>query len=421
MATWKKVLTSGSGAVLKSLSVGTVDVADAFSATPEANITASSKISALSDEGVLLGDMTKMVIVTSVNGINEFHHTESSALSADVKLLTYGAGISGSLKKEPGTGWSGSLEGTINVDTGSLTGIGLVGEPEGKITVLANPTTANIVVSETGVKVDATQLVNGATKKGLTVSSGQIIPFVDGTTTHINASGQLTASADIAFANALEEGNGIIDFSYNGTSGATIAFDASDLRGQGITTTNPGAVSNVLTINTGSGAAIEDTNSILIFAGSAFLTSSIKENESAKTITLGYADYTTSIPGALSVEGTATFENETDLEVADKFILLNSGSGTALTDTFGFVGQTGSFAADAGIGFAYDGAKRWIMTKQALGNGSAPPIGDIGTKVGSISLLVDSADVGTGDTFFNQNGNMLRQDADNFFIYAESA
>lgn len=411
MATWKKVTVSGSDSHLNSLSVGSVGVSSTFGAAAPSSITASNKLFALTDEGVTNGDMDKVVIVTSTNGINEFLFTSSAAITTDVSLLEFNAGISGSLKKAPtGTGWSGSDAGTITVDTGSLSGAGITSTgTDEKFAVLADPTPNNIAVGNGGVSVNKTNLVAGL--KGLEVSGNTIRVKVDDTTTGLNADGKLSASI-ATVAHALEDGNGIADFDYNGSSTATIAINTSQLRGQGITTDG---TNNVLTINSGSGAAI-DGNNILKFGSSQFQTMSISD-DGANAISIGTDTYTTSILGGLTVEGTATFASETDLNVADKFILLNSGSGRTLTDDFGFAGQTGSFAGNEGTGFAYDGDKRWVMTKNALGNATTPASGGFGTELGAIPLLVDTTDVGTADTFFNQKGNMLREDANNFYIY----
>ena len=416
MATWKKVAVSGSDVHLRSLSVGTIQVPDAFGAASPSNISSSAKIFANSSEGAGSGDLSKIVIVNSAgSGVKEWVYTSSAALSSDVKLLSFGAGISGSLKKAPtGTGWSGSDAGTINVDTGSLSGDGLTGTTQNKITVLADSTAANINSSGTGVAVLKSKLVvnNTGTSQanGLKVSGTTIALKLDDSTMGLNADGKLTASISTV-ANPLKDGNGIIDFEYNGSATATVAFDASSLRGPGITQTTD----NVLQINTGSGAGIDGDN-IIKFASSQFQTMSISDNGS-NAIQIGTELYTSDIDGNLIVNGTATFATETSLEIKDKFIEINSGSGKALTDDFGFVGQTGSATDQAGMGWIYEGASgggQWTMTRGALGSGA----GAKGTKIGSANLFLSTQDKGTTDAFETKSGYMIKDASNDLYIYA---
>lgn len=417
MATWKKVAVSGSDVHLRSLSVGTVEVPDAFGAASPSNISSSTKIFANSSEGAATGDLSKVVIVNSAgSGVKEWLYTSSAALSSDVKLLSFGAGISGSLKKAPtGTGWSGSDAGTINIDTGSLSGDGLTGTTQNKITVLADPTAANIQSATGGVSVLKSKLVANNTgtgqANGLKVDGTTIALKLDDSTMGLNGDGKLTASISTV-ANSLEDGNGIIDFEYNGSSTATIAFDAGSLRGAGLTTDG---TSHVLTINTGSGAAIDGNNIIKFNSSNQFSTMSIT-NDGSDAISIGTELYTSTIDGDLVVEGTATFATETSLEIKDQFIEINSGSGKALTDDFGFVGQTGSADNQAGMGWIYEGASgggQWTMTRAALGSGA----GAKGTKIGSANLFLATTDIGTVDVFDLKDGYMLKESND-LYIYA---
>ncbi len=415
MATWKKVAVSGSDVHLRSLSVGDVQVPDAFGAASPSNISASAKIFANSSEGAATGDLNKVVIVNSAgSGVKEWVYTSSAALSSDVKLLSFGDGISGSLKKEPGTGWSGSDTGTINIDTGSLSGDGLTGTTQNKITVLADPTAANINSAGTGVAVLKSKLVannTGTTQaNGLKVSGTTIALKLDDSTIGLNGDGQLTASISTV-ANKLKDGNGIIDFEYDGSSTATVAFDAGALRGPGVTK----STDNVLQINTGSGAGI-DGNNILKFASSQFQTMSISDNGS-DAISIGTGLYTSTIDGNLTVNGTATFATETSLEIKDQFIEINSGSGKALTNDFGFIGQTGSADVNAGMGWIYEGASgggQWIMTRAALNSGT----GAKGTKIGSSNLFLSTQDKGTTNAFETKAGYMLKDASNDLYIYA---
>ena len=120
-----------------------------------------------------------------------------------------------------------------------------------------------------------------------------------------------------AAANALTQGTGITDFSYNGGSaGITVAV---------------------------SGAAALTSGSVTKWSGNAFVNSSISDlgnvtinNPGGVTIQAGGLYVTGSstfhdnvvIQGNLTVNGTASFQNVENLAVKDQFILLNSGSST---------------------------------------------------------------------------------------------
>jgi len=74
------------------------------------------------------------------------------------------------------------------------------------------------------------------------------------------------------------------------------------------------------------------------------------------------------ISGNLTVLGTASFQNTTNLEVADRFILLASGSNTA--GDGGILVQQGT--QNVGELFGFDsGATRWAFTSSFSGNSSA--------------------------------------------------
>ena len=187
---------------------------------------------------------------------------------------------------------------------------------------------------------------------------------------------------------------------------------STEINGTGLTTGDSG---NKLTINTGSGAALT-ANSALIFNQTSFITSSIVEDSSANTIRVGKADGTTSVSTSdsdLVVEGTFKASNENYFSVKDKFVLLASGSNAGVASAqFGFVGEISN---TDGIGWNASGS-RWTMT-----SGSLAANGQYGEKVGAIPLMLTTVDITTADDFDLKKGNMIRVDADNFYIYAPSA
>ena len=425
MATWRKVITSGSQAHLKSLVTATgIGVPANIDAANPSNISASA-IFATTAAGGSTGDINKIAIVNIAAGVNEVFYTSSAVLSTTVNELTFGDGISGSLITATSTGWDGSTEGTILIDSSSLAGDGLTGAAAAnKITVdissLAGAgSNRNLNFDgDNGDRLDIDVLSTGIGGFGTTAAS-QFSPDglaikVDSSTTSINGSNQLVGTIP-GFLGKVTEGNGIggLGSGYDGsTAGQSLRIDNTEINGTGLTT---GDSDNKLTINTGSGAALT-ANSALIFNQTSFITSSIVEDSSANTIRVGKADGTTSVSTSdsdLVVEGTFKASNENYFSVKDKFVLLASGSNAGVASAqFGFVGEISN---TDGIGWNASGS-RWTMT-----SGSLAANGQYGEKVGAIPLMLTTVDITTADDFDLKKGNMIRVDADNFYIYAPSA
>lgn len=416
MATqWRKVITSGSQAHLKSLVTATgIEVPAGIDDANPSNISASA-IFAATTEGGSTGNIDKIAIISTAAGANEVVYTSSAALSTTVNELTFGDGISGSLITSTSTGWDGSTGGTINIDTASLAGNGITGATANKLTVNADGTTIDFD-GDNGNRIDIDVQSTGIGGFGTTAtsqfSSDGLAIKVDSSTTSINGSNQLVGTIP-GFLGTLGGGNGIsLGSGYDGsTSGVDLRVQTSDINGTGLSVDD----ASKLTINTGSGAALT-ANSALIFNGTSFITSSIVEDSSANTIRVGKADGTTSVStdaSDLVVEGTFKADNESYFSVKDKFVLLASGSNAGEANaSFGFVGEV---SATDGIGWNVK-SRRWTMTTGSLANN-----GEYGGEVGAIPLMLNTTDLGTTDNFDLKKGNMIRVDDDNFFIYAPPA
>ena len=418
MATWRKVITSGSQAHLKSLVTATgIEVPAGIDAANPANISASAIFASSSNGGSGTGDIDKIAIVDIAAGVNEVFYTSSAALTTTVNELTFGDGISGSLITATSTGWDGTTAGTINIDTASLAGNGITGTTAGKLTVEADSTVDNITLNGSDTIVKTSTLAGF----GLTTPSAfaPITASVDGSTVHLSASGtpgaadyKQTLTASIAdFTNALTNGNGIQGFSYDGSAGIDLRLLTTDIDGAGLN----GISGGILDLSTGSGADALVSDGVMKYdQNNVFKSTTI--TSSATTITLGGASGETSIPGTLEVAGTFSGLSK-DFLVKDQFFLLNSGSGKAITDDFGYIGQTGSLANKEAMGWNYDGSRRWAHTTGSLSN-----TGAFGGKVGEQILFVN-AEPSTADDFFLQKGNMLKYDdssgnGDELYIYA---
>ena len=115
----------------------------------------------------------------------------------------------------------------------------------------------------------------------------------------------------------------------------------------------------------------------------------------------------------LTVQGTASFQNSENLLVADRFILLASGSNS--TGDGGIVIQQGT--QDYGDAFAYDGlsTERWGVTSSfhASGSGFTPDAFMATVVVGSGGALPTSA-----PARYQQEGNIFTAASGDVYIYS---
>ena len=201
--------------------------------------------------------------------------------------------------------------------------------------------------------------------------------------------------------NDLTDGNGIADFTYNGSSTATVSVQADSTTGgnvKPVSVTANGVGLDVDTIDgTGlsasggglldvdygstSGTAVEGDTTITLTqtAGEIDITGTAAQAlGGGPSYTIGLADTisgnrtfsgdTITINNDLIVQGTASFQNTTNLEVADRFVLFASGS--TGTGDGGIVVQQAT--QDIGELFGYDSATtRWGVTSSFAADSSA--------------------------------------------------
>jgi len=201
--------------------------------------------------------------------------------------------------------------------------------------------------------------------------------------------------------NNLTDGNGITDFTYNGSSTATVSVQADSTTGgnvKPVSVTANGVGLDVDTIDgTGlsangsglldvdygstSGTAVEGNTTITLTqtAGEIDITGTAAQAlGGGPSYTIGLADTisgnrtfsgdTITINNDLVVQGTASFQNTTNLQVADRFVLFASGS--TGTGDGGIVVQQAT--QDIGELFGYDSATtRWGVTSSFAADSSA--------------------------------------------------
>ena len=277
---------------------------------------------------------------------------------------------------------------TVNISNGGVDTLQLAtGAVETDKIADANVTNAKLandglMIGNTDISLGATgSSVDGLTLTGA-VGSGSFSGSFQGDgsgLTNLPASGIVLAT--------LQDGNGIADFSYNGQSGATVAVQADGgtltvgangvkVSDAGITATQlntsvagtglSGGGGTALSVDYGStaGTAAEGNTSVT-FTGT---NNEIELSTNTFTTVGGGGSVTIGLPNDVSitqdltvgrnlvVQGTASFQHTTDLAIADRFILLASGS-TSAGDGGIVVQQT---TQDVGDAFAFEAtAQRW--------------------------------------------------------------
>lgn len=385
MATWKKVAISGSNV-------------SQFNNDSDYIIDGQSGVSLTgSFSGSFIGT-TDLPDLTDGNGIADFTYDGSTTATVAVQSdVTTGGNTKPVAVSANGVGF--------DISTIDGAGIGTVG---GELVVNVDNSSIEIVTDTLGVKaagITNAMLVNDGFMLGTTdISLGTTGSTVDSLTlTGVEASGSFTGSFVGTFVGTtdlpdLTDGNGIADFTYDGSATATISVQADEstinstvtgikvadggitgtqintsVAGAGLAGGGGSALSVDLTeLTVGSGLdtpnattlnldlteviATDGANRVLTSDGDGTLTAEPNFLFDGSTLTVT-GDQTVS--GNLTVQGTASFQNTENLLVADRFVLFASGSITA--GDGGIVVQQGT--QDVGELFGFDsGTSRWAVT-----------------------------------------------------------
>ena len=244
----------------------------------------------------------------------------------------------------------------------------------------------------------------------------------------------------------LVDGNGIADFTYNGSTGATVTVEADGstlsvgasgvkVADNGITGTQlntsvagtglSGGGGSALSVDYGTSAGTAAQGNVgVTFAGTSneieLTTNTFSTVGGGGSVTIGLPNDVTIgnnltvtndavINGDLTVRGTASFEDTINLEVADRFILLASGSASA--GDGGIVIQQS--AGKTGAVFAYDGVSsaRWGVDTAFNASASAY------TPAAFMGAIID-IDAGQSDVAAYQKNGNIKVNAGDIFIYS---
>ena len=138
------------------------------------------------------------------------------------------------------TGSSGGSGTVTEVDaTGTVNGITLTTSPGGGITTTGTVTLGGTLGSITNSQLTKNSVYIGNQSIALGASGSNFSGIVASGSfsgSYIGNGSGLTGISATSVANALTDGAGIIDFSYNGASAATVSVDSGSLVGDGLTT-----------------------------------------------------------------------------------------------------------------------------------------------------------------------------------------
>ena len=354
MANWKKVIVSGSNAELAQLSL--------------------SDLSSQPSEGTVL----------TINDLGVIGTKEGAAGTSGSSGSSGTDGTSGSSGTD-GTSGSSGTDGT----SGSSGSSGSSGTDGTDGTSGSSGTDGTSGSSGT----DGTSGSSGT--DGTSGSSGS--SGTDGTSGSSGSSGTDGTSGSSGSSGTDGTSGSSGSSGTDGTSGSSGSSGSSGLLSLTGTT-----VDGVITLGA-SGAPNADVNSNLVF------------NNTGGSTLGGLLTVTGDvvISHDLTVQGTASFQNSENLLVADRFILLASGSNS--TGDGGIVIQQGT--QDYGDAFAYDGlsSQRWGVTSSfhASGSGFTPDAFMATVVVGSGGALPTSA-----PARYQQEGNIFTAASGDVYIYS---
>jgi hypothetical protein len=341
MAKWQKVVVSGSSAELAGLTVTDTNIV----ANLTGNVTGDVSGTAGSTTGNA-ATATQLATARNINGVS-FDGTANitvtaagSTLSDAVTVAKGGTGLTSVADKSliftsatdtfSALTAAASDDGKVVSYNNSTGNYELVSAATGDVTAVTSATTNQLTVANSTGPAPAISIVTAAIANGGTglATADQIHTFV---TTQTDSTAADT-SGNAATATALETARNIGGVSFDGT--ANINLPGVNAAG---TQDTSGTAANAT--NAADSALLNGENKATMFTSPSFTGTA---TAAALTVT-----------GNLSVAGTASFNNTTNLSVADKYILLNSGSEGSNQDSGGIVIQGASGTSGLGALFGY--------------------------------------------------------------------
>lgn len=408
MATWKKVIVSGSSAVLAGLTLDT--------ALSVAN--GGTGLTGSGTNNFFVGDGAASLTTVGSNG------------TGTVVRSTSPTGITGMSATGSFTGsFAGTFVGTSNlpdlVDGNGIVDFTYDGSAAATVTVQADGTT--LAVGAGGVKVAA----GGITGTELNISvAGNGLSGGGGSALEVNVDGSsLEISGDALRVKALGVTNAMLFYSGSvlGTTGVALGSTVTTLNGLNLTaTTATGSFTGsfigdgsaltglvtTLAIDADSGGvgSVDLLSQTLDIAGGTNINTTLSGQTITVNLDSNISVTDATVSGDLTVYGTASFANTQNLLVADRFVLFASGS-TTVGDG-GIVVQQAT--QDLGDLFGYQGTggvNRWGLDSafDASSNTFTPEA--------YMSAVVDTAAGQSDVPRYQKNGN-IKVDGGNIYIYS---
>ena len=309
---------------------------------------------------------------------------EDSGLTYDGSTLTLGS--SAVTNTSNNASLSGSFSGSFTGDGTGLTGL-----------------TADFPTIQNGALADGDKFfTNGGSNTF--VSGTQVQDYV-----YSGVSGDITIAAGGAATIATSLG-ALGTNEFTGSFTGSFIGDGSELTGI--------ATNLTVSASNGTNETLDLKDDRLVLVGGTNITTTVAEanNDVKFTVdldsTLGgditFSGDTVTVQKDLIVQGTASFQNTTNLQVADQFILLNSGSTT--TADGGIVIQQAS--QDVGELFGWDaGTNRWAVTSSFSASSTAF------TPLAYMPLVINSDD--NDVSAYQKDGNIKISTAGDIYIYVE--
>jgi hypothetical protein len=414
MATWKKVVVSGSAAELSQLNVGTNQQITTTQATTflTGSFTGSFTGNGAGLTGVTATAIFPTTAVTNITSTDKFFISQSTGQ----EFITYGnllTDLAGTNLAVEGTD-SLTLASQISVTgvsasfTGSLTGA-LIGTASWA-TSASSAITASYVLNAVSASFASTASFVTTAQTASFVLNAQTASFV---LTAQTASYVLTAQTASYVLQA-------VSASFASTASFVRTAQTASYVLQAVSASFATTASYAASTNNLTNAITNNAdNRILTATGGGTINGESNLAFDGTTLTVtGNATVT----GNLSVAGTASFTNTDNLNIRDKFILINSGSAT-LSDSgwitqYNAAGSGSAFYLDAGTGNDHGPYGRFAVAFDTLGTTTSPTVSEyvVTAKINQASNPSNAVPP-TWGTGSNGSGNMWITNAGDIFIY----